>query len=132
MDLRELRAFVVVADELSFTRAAHRLHIAQPPLTRQVRHLEEELGITLFVRTSRGVSLTAEGQKLLERARLMTRDAASFVELARRVKDESSGIIKVGLGWGLMGSLQPSSYFSSRTISWRDARSPRPSFGRAN
>ena len=101
MDLRELRAFVAVADELSFTKAAERLHVAQPPLTRQIQNLEEELDLSLFVRTSRGVSLTTEGQRLLERARMIMRDAETFLELARRVKDENSGIIRVGLGWGL-------------------------------
>lgn len=101
MDLRELRAFVAVADELSFTKAAERLHIAQPPLTRQIQNLEEELKVTLFVRRGRGVSLTAEGQRLLERARMITRDATSFMDLAHRVKNENSGIIRVGLGWGL-------------------------------
>ena len=69
MDLRHLRYFVAVAEELNFTRAAERLHMAQPPLSTQIRALEEEIGAQLFVRDKRRVFLTPAGQELLERAR---------------------------------------------------------------
>ncbi len=62
MELRHLRYFCVVAEELNLTRAARRLHMAQPPLTRQINQLEEELGVQLFIRGARGLSFTPVGQ----------------------------------------------------------------------
>ena len=68
VELRHLRAFVAVAEEGTFTRAARRLHLSQPPLSKQVRQLERELGTTLFVRRPDGIELTRDGAMLLERA----------------------------------------------------------------
>ena len=69
MDLRQIRYFLVLANELSFTRAAGRLHISQPPLTRQIQQLEADMDVILFERTTRGVALTQAGTVFLEEAR---------------------------------------------------------------
>ena len=78
LDLRLLRAFVTVAEELHFTRAAQRLFVAQQALSRDIRRLESQLGVRLFVRSTRNVTLTADGERLLVHARglLALNDAA--------------------------------------------------------
>ncbi len=75
MDLRSLRYFVVVAEELHFRRAAERLHMTQPPLSRAIRHLETDLGTVLLNRSSTGVTLTASGTELYDQARLLLEHA---------------------------------------------------------
>lgn len=69
MDIKDLRCFIVLAEELNFRQAAEKLHISQPPLTRRIRQLEQELGVSLFERTTRRVALTEAGQSLLREAR---------------------------------------------------------------
>jgi DNA-binding transcriptional LysR family regulator len=69
MNLRQMKYFVTIAEELNIGRAAKRLHLSQPPLTRQLQHMEEEIGVPLFTRTRLGVELTGAGQVLLEEAR---------------------------------------------------------------
>jgi len=96
MDLRHLRIFVAVAEELHFGRAAERLHMAQPPLSQAVRGLEDELGARLFERTSRSVRLTAAGAALLPAARALLEQAAAAARLARRVHLGEAGELAVG------------------------------------
>jgi DNA-binding transcriptional LysR family regulator len=90
LDVRSLRAFVAVAEELSFTRAAERLFIAQQAISRAIRQLEERLGTPLFVRTTRRVTLTPEGQRLLPRARRLV---ALHDELVDEVQGPARPII---------------------------------------
>src|SRR5262249_10951163 len=81
--------------------AARLLRIAQPPLSRHIRQLENELGVKLFVRTTSGVHLTCEGTVLLEKARALLTDAGGFLELATRMKNGTMSVLKVGIAPGL-------------------------------
>lgn len=85
MDFRHLRYFVAVADEQNFTRAAERLHISQPPLSRQIQDLEEELGTPLFERGSRPLKLTDAGRFFYGHARRMLEQAAQAVRSTKRI-----------------------------------------------
>jgi DNA-binding transcriptional LysR family regulator len=96
MEIRQLRYFVALAQDLSFTKAAAKTNVAQPALSRQIRKLEDELGIALVDRTSRRVQLTAAGQRLLVRATQIIDD----VERARadilQIRDLTSGRLAIG------------------------------------
>jgi DNA-binding transcriptional LysR family regulator len=96
MELRHLRYFVAVAEELHFTRAAERLHIAQPPLSQQIRALERELGVELFARTRRSVALTDAGHALLARARELLAVTQGLPEELRRVARGEVGQLRIG------------------------------------
>jgi DNA-binding transcriptional LysR family regulator len=96
VELRHLRYFLAVAEELHFGRAANRLHMAQPPLSQQIRRLEEMVGFTLFTRSSRSVRLTPAGEVLLERARRTVSRVGEDVEAARSVARGEVGSLTVG------------------------------------
>jgi DNA-binding transcriptional LysR family regulator len=98
-DLRELRCFVAVAEELSFTRAAHRLHVSQPALSATIRQLETRLGVTLLHRTTRKVGLTPAGKTLLVHARTVL-EASSTLDgavRAHRTGAGAAGRLRVGI-----------------------------------
>jgi DNA-binding transcriptional LysR family regulator len=96
MELRRLRYFVAVAEELHFRRAADRLHLAQPALSQQVRKLEVEIGVDLFHRSRRGVMLTAAGSIFLDEARRLLRHADEAARMARNARLGKAGRVRVG------------------------------------
>jgi DNA-binding transcriptional LysR family regulator len=103
LDMRKLRYFVAVAEELNFGRAARRLHIAQPVLSRQIRSFEDELGVQLFVRDSRGTELTAAGTQLLEDARFMLQESNALQERLVRAAKPTVTVV-VGVMPGLLAT----------------------------
>lgn len=105
--LRPLRYFVVVAEELHFGRAAERLHMAQPPLSQIIRRLEADLGVELFERTTRRVSLTSAGLSYLERARTILASVDAAGEEARRVAAGIVGHVTIGCVGSVTYSLLP-------------------------
>jgi DNA-binding transcriptional LysR family regulator len=96
MELRHLRYFVAVAEELHFRRAAERLYVAQPAVSEQVRKLEQELGVQLFERTQRKVTLTHAGSALLEEARRVLRQAEIARMVARNAHERASTRLRIG------------------------------------
>lgn len=94
--IRELECFLAVAEELSFTRAAKRLHLAQPPLSRHIRTLEEKIGATLFLRDTRGVRMTPAANVLYEETRNIPRRLVRAAEAARRCALGESARLRLG------------------------------------
>jgi len=106
MDLRHLKYFIAVAEELNIGRAALRLHISQPPLTRQIQQLEEELGVQLLIRTPRGVELTQAGEMFLEEARNIRSLVEQAIERTKRAGQGQLGRIDIGIfGTGILSAI---------------------------
>ncbi|PWC37660.1 LysR substrate-binding domain-containing protein [Azospirillum sp. TSO35-2] len=96
MELRHIRYFIAVAEELNFTRAAERLRTAQPSLSQQIRDLEEEIGTPLLERTKRRVALTAAGRAFLDEARLVMAQTQRALTMARRAAEAEQTKLTIG------------------------------------
>src|SRR5579863_6356265 len=108
VEVRELRYFIAVAEELNFTRAADRLGMSQPPLSSAIARLERKLGVRLLERTSRRVALTPAGAVLLEQGRIAVQGVAAATERARRAAaqpDLLTVAVKPGAGTHLLGEI---------------------------
>jgi len=97
MELRHLRYFVAVGEEQHFGRAAARLRVAQPPLSRQIQDLEREIGFSLFDRLPRGVRLSAAGSLFLNDARRILQDVEDAKRRAERVALGKAGTLRIGI-----------------------------------
>jgi DNA-binding transcriptional LysR family regulator len=97
VELRQLEAFVAVAAELHFGRAAERLHLAPPTLSELIRRLERELGTPLFTRTTRRVAMTSAGAELLARSKIILDEVAAARAAVRRVADGDAGTVRLGI-----------------------------------
>lgn len=107
MELRHLRYFVAVAEELHFGRAAEKLFIAQPPLSQQIQQLERELGVLLFARTSRRVQLTPAGEVFLDEARRTLAGLEAGADAARRAARGETGWLGIGFAASATYDLLP-------------------------
>ena len=105
MELRQLRTFVAVAEELHFHRAAQRLYLAQPSVSQQIKTLESELGVQLFERNRRGVTLTAAGTALLEESRELLARAEHALAVVRAAGTGARGRLRLSLTRSLTGGI---------------------------
>jgi len=101
MELRQLKYFIAVAEQLSFSKAAQELHLTVPPLSRQIRQLEDEFGVSLFVRDRRHVALTAAGHTLLREARTLVAQSAHVCDSVRMARRGETGLVRIGMAPGL-------------------------------
>jgi DNA-binding transcriptional LysR family regulator len=116
MELRHLRYFLAVADELNFTRAAARLHLAQPSLTRQIHNLEGELRVRLFDRSKSQIELTEEGQRFLVDAKRLVALSVESVTAMQRFSRGESGQLNLGYLFRFNFDLLPATLTSFSTV----------------
>src|ERR1700757_4336071 len=114
IELRHFRYFLAVAETLHFSKAAERLGMAQPPLSQQIRRLEELIGHRLFDRTTRGVKLTLAGQLLAERARSTLEKVDDDLAQVRRLGRGEEGTLTVGFSGSVMFTRLPAAIESYR------------------
>lgn len=108
MDLRQLKYFVTVAEELSFVRAAQRLHMSQPPLSQQIKALEDDLGVELLVRTRREVKLTDAGRVFLAESRDLLERAQAVAHRTRQAAGGEQATLRVGMATSALYHVLPS------------------------
>lgn len=110
MNFKQLEYFTAVAEEKSISRAARKLHIAQPPVSRQIAMLEDELKVCLFLRTNKGVELTEAGESLYEQSRTLFQNLRTIAESVRDIDSGLQGVLKIGTIYSdvkfLMGTLR--------------------------
>ncbi len=99
MEIRELRSFITLAEQLHFGRAAQLLHLSQPALSKQIHRLEEEIGGLLFSRSRHGAHLTALGEQFLGGARSLVRECDELAALIRRAARGEAGRLRIGFGF---------------------------------
>lgn len=114
VELRQLRYFIAVSEELNFTKAGWKLHVAQPALSRQIRQLEEEVGATLLVRDHHSVKLTDAGRVFLEQARAVIGKASDALDMVRRAGRGEFGRVRIGIASGLAGKVNRVLEFHAR------------------
>jgi DNA-binding transcriptional LysR family regulator len=107
LELSDLEAFVMVADLLHFGRAADRLHVSQPALSKRIHRLEQKVGGPLLIRRYRAVRLTEAGRLLLGRARVVLRESAATLELSQRAVRGEAGMLRIGFGIASLLGLLP-------------------------
>ena len=108
MELRQLKYFIALAEELHFGRAAEALHLSQPALSKQIQTLEDSLKVQLFERTKHWVKLTIAGQKFLETAHRILQEVEEGIQITRQVADGAVGRLRIGFTEATLFSLAPS------------------------
>ena len=129
MELRHLRYFVAVAEELSFTRAAERLHIGQPPLSQQIQALEAEVGAQLLERSKRWVRLTEAGKLFLDDARRVLALSEQAKLTARRAQRGEAGELRIGFTFSTPFTPLFATVINRYRARYPDAQSPGPARG---
>lgn len=114
MELRHLRYFVAVAEELNFSRAAEKLHIAQPPLSQQIQDLEAELGVQLFERTKRRVQLTEAGKVFLEEVKKVFEQVNQAIKVAQKTSRGEVGKLAIAFNSSATYSVLPKLLYEFR------------------
>ena len=114
MELRQLKYFIAVAEELHFGRAAESLHLSQPALTKQIQALEDSLKIQLLKRTKHSCHLTMAGQKFLEKARRILEEIEESIQVTRQVADGQMGRVRIGFTEATLYSLAPNIFKTYR------------------
>lgn len=107
MDMRHLRSFVAVAEELSFSRAAERLHMSQPPLSQHIKSIEDEMGVKLFLRSPREVKLTDAGLVFLQESRVLLDQLRIAINATVRAAQSDSGILRIGVATAALFGVMP-------------------------